>query len=251
MLLIIKVIIILVWILFLLPIQFLFIFIKSKFRFFLPLIFHKFLLKILGVKLEIVGSPSKHKPLILIGNHCSYLDIIILGSVLPVCFVAKSEIKGWFLFGLLASLQNSIFIDRRNLKTLESLKNVTKNLSTNFALIIFPEGTTNDGKKVLRFKTSLFKIFEDDTTLGLQNFSLCYTHINSMPLDNRMRPNIAWYGDMGLITHLKRILNYSSIGAKLQFHPVNIPDGIKRKILSEESRDQVVEGINSLSNNFK
>ena len=185
-----KVIIIVIWILLLLPIQVLFIIIRSKFRFFLPLIFHKFLLKILGVKVEIIGSPSNHKPLILIGNHSSYLDIIILGSVLPVCFVAKSEIKGWFLFGLLASLQNSIFIDRRNLRTLESLKKVSKNLSTNFAMIIFPEGTTNNGKKVLKFRTSLFKIFEDDPTLGLQNFSLCYTHINSMPLDNRMRPNI-------------------------------------------------------------
>ena len=233
------------------PIQFLLILVKSNLRFFLPLIFHKFLLKILGIRLSIKGKPSERKPLILIGNHSSYLDIIILGSVLPVCFVAKSEIKGWFLFGTLASLQNSIFIDRRNFKALDSLKKISKNLSSNFAIIIFPEGTTNNGKRVQKFRASLFKIFEDDPTLGLQNFSLCYTHINSMPLDNRMRPNIAWYGDMGLITHLKRILNYSSIGAKLQFHPINIPDGIKRKILSEESREQVVEGINSLSNNFK
>ena len=168
---------------------------------------------------------------------------------MPVCFVAKSEIKGWFLFGTLASLQNSIFIDRRNFKALDSLKKISKNLSSNFAIIIFPEGTTNNGKRVLKFRASLFKIFEDDPTLGLQNFSLCYTHINSMPLDNRMRPNIAWYGEMSLITHLKRLLNYSSIGAKLQFHPTIVPHGVTRKIISEESREQVIKGINSLSNN--
>ena len=231
------------------PIQFLLILVKSNLRFFLPLIFHKFLLKILGIRLSIKGRPSERKPLILIGNHCSYLDIIILGSVLPVCFVAKSEIKSWFLFGTLASLQNSIFIDRRNFKALDSLKKISKNLSSNFAIIIFPEGTTNNGKRVLKFRASLFKIFEDDPTLGLQNFSLCYTHINSMPLDNRMRPNIAWYGEMNLITHLKRLLNYSSIGAKLQFHPSIVPHGVTRKIISEESREQVIKGINSLSNN--
>ena len=231
------------------PIQFLLILVKSNLRFFLPLIFHKFLLKILGIRLSIKGKPSERKPLILIGNHSSYLDIIILGSVLPVCFVAKSEIKGWFLFGTLASLQNSIFIDRRNFKALESLKKISKNLSSNFAIIIFPEGTTNNGKRVLKFRASLFKIFEDDPTLGLQNFSLCYTHINSMPLDNRMRPNIAWYGEMSLITHLKRLLHYSSIGAKLQFHPTIVPHGVTRKIISEESREQVIKGINSLSNN--
>ena len=231
------------------PIQFLLILVKSNLRFFLPLIFHKFLLKILGIRLSIKGKPSERKPLILIGNHCSYLDIIILGSILPVCFVAKSEIKGWFLFGTLASLQNSIFIDRRNFKALDSLKKISKNLSSNFAIIIFPEGTTNNGKRVQKFRASLFKIFEDDPTLGLQNFSLCYTHINSMPLDNRMRPNIAWYGEMSLITHLKRLLNYSSIGAKLQFHPTIVPHGVTRKIISEESREQVIKGINSLSNN--
>ena len=231
------------------PIQFLLILVKSNLRFFLPLIFHKFLLKILGIRLSIKGRPSERKPLILIGNHCSYLDIIILGSVLPVCFVAKSEIKSWFLFGTLASLQNSIFIDRRNFKALDSLKKISKNLSSNFAIIIFPEGTTNNGKRVLKFRASLFKIFEDDPTLGLQNFSLCYTHINSMPLDNRMRPNIAWYGEMNLITHLKRLLHYSSIGAKLQFHPTIVPHGVTRKIISEESREQVIKGINSLSNN--
>jgi len=231
------------------PIQFLLILVKSNLRFFLPLIFHKFLLKILGIRLSIKGKPGERKPLILIGNHCSYLDIVILGSVLPVCFVAKSEIKGWFLFGTLASLQNSIFIDRRNFKALDSLKKISKNLSSNFAIIIFPEGTTNNGKRVLKFRASLFKIFEDDPTLGLQNFSLCYTHINSMPLDNRMRPNIAWYGEMSLITHLKRLLNYSSIGAKLQFHPTIVPHGVTRKIISEESREQVIKGINSLSNN--
>ena len=121
------------------PIQFLLILVKSNLRFFLPLIFHKFLLKILGIRLSIKGKPSERKPLILIGNHSSYLDIIILGSVLPVCFVAKSEIKGWFLFGTLASLQNSIFIDRRNFKALDSLKKISKNLSSNFAIIIFPQ----------------------------------------------------------------------------------------------------------------
>ena len=100
----------------------------------------------------------------------------------------------------------------------------------------------------MKFKPSLFKIFEDDPTLGLQNFSLCYTHINSMPLDNRMRPFIAWYGDMSLITHLKRLLKYSSIRAKLKFHPNVIPQGMNRKNLSEESRKQVIKGINLLSN---
>ena len=105
--------------------QFLFILIKSRLRYILPVYFHKFVLKILGIKLYLKGKPSDLKPLILVGNHSSYLDIIILSSVFPICFVAKSEIKSWFFFGFLAKMQNSIFIDRRNLRTLESLKKVS------------------------------------------------------------------------------------------------------------------------------
>ena len=185
MLFILKVLFVLAWIFLLLPFQLSFILIKSRLRFILPIYFHKFLLKILGIKLSLIGQPSRLKPLVLVGNHCSYLDIIILSSVFPVCFVAKSEIKGWFFFGFLAKIQNSIFIDRRNFKTLDSLRKVSKSLSEQFAIVIFPEGTTNDGKKIMKFRPSLFKIFEDIPTLRLQNFSLCYTHINSMPLDNR------------------------------------------------------------------
>ena len=223
--------------------------IRSRLRFLLPVLFHKFLLKILGIRLSLQGKPSSHKPLILTGNHCSYLDIIILGSVLPSCFVAKSEIKSWLFFGFLAKLQNSIFIDRRSLRTLDSLKKVSDSLSGKFATIIFPEGTTNNGKNVLKFKPSLFKIFEDNPTLGLQNFSLCYTHINNMPLDNRLRPTIAWYGGMNMIAHLRRFLSFSSVNASLVFHPMTISKGKNRKALSEISRKQVVEGMNLITNN--
>ncbi len=224
--------------------QFLFILIKSRLRYILPVYFHKFVLKILGIKLYLKGKPSDLKPLILVGNHSSYLDIIILSSIFPICFVAKSEIKSWFFFGFLAKMQNSIFIDRRNLRTLESLKKVSDSLSGQFATIIFPEGTTNDGKKILKFRTSLFKIFEDNPTLRLQNFSLCYTHINNMPVDNRLRPTIAWYGGMNMVNHLKNLLSLGSIKASLLFHPITPSNGINRKILTQTSRKQVIEGIN-------
>ena len=248
MLLFFRVFLVIVWILLLLPYQLIFIFIKSKLRFLLPVYFHKILLKILGIRLSLLGKPSNLKPLVLVGNHCSYLDIIILSSLLPVCFVAKSEIKKWFFFGFLAKIQNSIFIDRNSLRALDSFKKVSDSLSSKFSVIIFPEGTTNNGKKILKFRTSLFKVFEDNPTLRLQNFSLCYTHINNMPLDNRFRPTIAWYGGMNMITHLARLLSYSSVRASVVFHPVSSSSGINRKELTNESRKQVIEGINLIQN---
>lgn len=240
-----KIIIILFWILFLLPFQVTFIIVKSNARYNLPRIFHKGLLIILGVKLNIRGSILKKRPLILLGNHCSYLDIIVLSSLTSVCFVAKEEIKSWFFFGFLAKLQNTIFISRRNFSTINSIHKINKKLNRSFAIILFPEATTSKGKTILKFKSSLYGIFEKNSIIKLQNFSLCYTHINGMPLDNRLRPKIAWYGDMKLLSHLKRLLNISSINASVTFHPSLNILGLDRKEICYESREQVLNGFHS------
>ncbi len=229
----------------LLPVQTLFIFFNFKLRYKLPILFHKGLLLLLGIKVKRKGSLTKNRPLILLGNHCSYLDIIILSSTSSVCFVAKEEIKGWFLFGFLAKLQNTIFISRRNSSTIESIYKINNEINKDFAIILFPEATTSKGKTILKFKSSLFSVFERNSIIKLQNFSLCYTHINSMPLDNRLRPNIAWYGDMDMLGHLKRLLNIKSIDAFITFHPLIKTSGLDRKSLCDYSRKQVLEGFYS------
>ena len=214
-----------------------------RLRKYIPIVFHKILLKILGVKVKLIGQNTRVRPLILAGNHTSYLDIIILGSIMPICFIAKDDIKHWFLFGFLAKMQNTIFIKRKNYKTLESLNSISKELDNKSAVVLFPEGTTNSGKKVLNFKSSLFNLFENNNTLRLQNFSLCYTHVNDMPIDNRTRPQISWYGDMNIISHLSNFLKISCVNATVVFHPILPLKGLDRKSISVSSVKQVKQGI--------
>ena len=239
-----KLFLIIFAILILSPIQYFFVLFNFKYRLFIPLLFHRLLLKILGIKVKIIGKNSNFRPLILIGNHTSYVDIIILGSIMPICFIAKEEIKKWFLFGFLAKMQNTIFINRKNYKTQESLNGISSQLSSNSAVVIFPEGTTNTGKKILSFKSSLFNLFENNNTLRLQNFSLCYTHVNNMPIDNRIRPQISWYGNMNIVSHLANILKLSCINVTLVFHPIIPTKGMNRKDLSTYANKEVKEGIN-------
>ena len=94
------------------PIQYILVKVKLSYRIYIPIIFHRILLKILGVKVKLIGKKTSIRPLKLAGNHSSYIDIIILGSIMPICFIAKQEIKSWFLFGFLAKMQNTIFIIR-------------------------------------------------------------------------------------------------------------------------------------------
>ncbi len=238
-----KVLLILLTIMLLAPFQYAFVKLNIKYKIYIPLIFHRIILKVLGIKIKTVGARTSLRPLVLIGNHTSYLDIIVLGSIMPICFIAKEEIKGWFLFGFLAKMQNTIFIERKNYKTLESLKSINKQLDPNSAIVLFPEGTTNTGKKILGFKSSLFNLFEDNNILRLQNFSLCYTHVNTMPIDNRTRPQISWYGDMNIISHLSNILKFSCINATVVFNPILSIEGLDRKSISVSSINQVKQGM--------
>jgi len=125
-----KVFLIFLIILLLGPVQYILVKIKLRQRAYIPIIFHKVLLKILGVKVKLIGKKAYIRPLILAGNHTSYIDIIILGSIMPICFIAKQEIKSWFLFGFLAKMQNTIFIKRKNFKTLENIKSINKDLDS-------------------------------------------------------------------------------------------------------------------------
>ena len=243
MFLLLKLFLILLIILVLGPTQYILVKTKLRQKVYIPIIFHKILLKILGIKVKLIGKKTTIRPLILAGNHTSYIDIIILGSIMPICFIAKQEIKSWFLFGFLAKMQNTIFIKRKNFKTLENIKDINKYLDSNSAVVLFPEGTTNSGKKILKFKSSLFNLFESNNTLRLQNFSLCYTHVNNMPIDNRTRPQVSWYGDMNIVSHLLNFLKLSSVNATIVLHPVMQIEQQDRKTISLISIKQVKEGI--------
>ena len=131
-----------------------------------------------------------------------------------------------------------------------NLKNITDQLGSRSVLVIFPEGTTNSGKRILNFKSSFFNLFESNTILRLQNFSLCYTHVNTMPIDNRTRPQISWYGNMNIINHLLNLIKLHCIHVTIVFHPELSINGLKRKAIAASSINQVKEGIKQAFNNL-
>jgi 1-acyl-sn-glycerol-3-phosphate acyltransferase len=91
-----------------------------------------------------------------VANHVSYTDITVLGSVIPGSFIAKAEVADWPFFGWLAKLQRSVFVDRQVRSTVTQRDAVGERLASGDALILFPEGTSGDGNRVLPFKTALF-----------------------------------------------------------------------------------------------
>ena len=193
-------------------------------------IFHKFLLWLLNINIEVLGKKNLDNiPTLYVSNHLSYLDIPVLGSTLNGRFIAKIEISNWPIFGYLSKVGNTIFINR-DLRFLKRNKSIIYDfISKGDSIILFPEGTTSDGIRVLKFKSSLLTSLEQKNIL-IQPIVINYTSINGMPLNRWLKPIIAWYGDMDLKPHLINVLKLFSIKAKITFlPPVNGKDFTNRK----------------------
>ena len=192
--------------------------------------FHKLLLWLVNINVEVNGKKIEKKiPTLYVSNHLSYIDIPVLGSILDGKFVAKNEISSWPLIGYLSKIGNTVFIDR-NLNFLKKNKSIIfDNLSKGYNIILFPEGTTSDGIRVLRFKSSLLSSIQQKNIL-IQPIVIKYKSINGMPLNRWLKPIIAWYGDMALKPHIINLLKLFSIKVKITFlTPVNSKEFTNRK----------------------
>ena len=209
----------------LLPFQFIIVFFIKNYAYIIPYFYHKICLRIFGIKIKTFGKVSINFPILLISNHASYLDIIILGSLFKTSFIAKKEISKWPLLGILAKLQNTIFIDRR----VSSLKNqenqIIKHLNEKKNLVIFPEGTSSDGNRVLPFKSSLFNIFEKNlnSKILVQTITIVYKKINGVPMNRLERKNITWHSNMDLIPNIFNVLKKLSIEVEVIFNDEFLP----------------------------
>lgn len=214
----------------------------------IPLFFHRQCLGILGIRVVRHGEISTARPTLYVCNHSSYLDITVLGALIPGCFVAKAEVAGWPLFGLLAKLQRTVFVDRRRGSTLLQREAIADRLKAGDNLILFPEGTSNDGNRTLPFRSALLSVAEEapegSPPLAVQPVSIAYTRLNGMPLGHGLRPLVAWYGDMAMADHLWQFLRLGKLTVEVRFHPVTSIDRFgSRKALADHCRDVVAEGV--------
>ena len=184
---------------------------------FISTLHHKLASHVLGLKIKVEGSPTKTEKALFVANHISYFDIVAIGSIVPGRFIAKQELSTWPVFGILAKLTRTIFICRSSSSALKQVRMIKKLLFKSEKLILFPEGTSSDGKKVLPFKPSLFEAPMHADAI-VQPLTIRYEKINGMPVDRRSKPLLAWYGDMDLLPHLWRSLEVGTITIKLVFH---------------------------------
>jgi 1-acyl-sn-glycerol-3-phosphate acyltransferase len=237
----------LVWTVSLIPVQLIGLALHCQWTGTLPVFYHRFCCRILGFRIRVIGTPSSRRPVLFAANHVSYTDITVLGSVIPGSFIAKAEVADWPFFGRLAKLQRSVFVDRQARNTATQRDAIGDRLASGDALILFPEGTSGDGNRVLPFKSALFGAAQrgkGGSPVIVQPVSLAYTRLDGMPIGRLYRPFFAWYGAADLAPHMWSMVGLGTVEVVVEFHPPTLlADCGSRKALAAYCHARVSGGV--------
>ncbi|SNB54587.1 lyso-ornithine lipid acyltransferase [Arboricoccus pini] len=209
---------------------------------------------ILGIRLRRSGRPYTGLPTLYVANHLSYIDIPCIATCLDAPFIAKSEVAGWPLFGMLAKLTDTLFVRRHWREARRQRDQIADRLEAGHDLVLFGEGTSSDGLSVLPIKTSLLSVAEVGVvgrTIAIQPITLCFRRFrDGRPIVGRDADYYAWWGDATLVAHLWRLLKLPGMEAEIVFSPATLSDmPIARKQLGPHLRQtmQAIIAGNGLS----
>jgi lyso-ornithine lipid O-acyltransferase len=214
----------------------------------IPTFYHRLICAVLGIRITTIGCRAAAAPLLIVANHVSWLDICVITAVAPVVFVAKREVATWPVFGLLARLQRSIFVDReRRQKTRDVNNEIGRRLVGGDAVVVFAEGTSSDGGRVLAFRTALIGAARDAIAGGaavdrvfIQPLSIAYTAVRGLPLGRANRSMVAWYGSTPLLPHLRQLVAQGAIDVTVSWgRAVAYDDSCDRKTVARGLEDRV------------
>ena len=219
------------------------------------------LCRLLGLDVRRLGRPAGRGPadrgagparaVVFACNHSSWLDILVLGGTLDACFVAKEEVGRWPVVRTVARLGRTVFVSRNPRRTGRERDDMRARLARGDNLVLFPEGTSSDGARVLPFRSTFFSVCDGDGDGGprplVQPVSVVYDRLGGLPVGRAARPVFAWYGDMELGGHAWRLAGRRGMRATVVLHPpVEPADYPSRKALAAATWRTVAEGAASL-----
>lgn len=169
-----------------------------------------FMLRQLSIDIRTVGTfPAQG---LIVSNHLSYLDIPVYSALAPCAFVSKSEVRKWPVFGLLAAIAGSIFVDRsRPALAHLSVAEMQQTLSSGVRVVLFPEGTSTAGDQVLPFKPALF---ESAVETGQP---ITAAHLRYAVDDGDATQEVCWWGGISFLPHLLRLMGKRRVQVTVQF----------------------------------
>lgn len=189
-------------------------------------------LRVFSVRYESVGAAPQTG--LLVSNHLSYLDILVLVSLTPAVFVSKSEVKNWPVFGWFASLAGTLFVDRTRRSDVTRMNAlISKALADGNVVVLFPEGTSWNGSEILPFKSSLL-----EPIVGAKH-PLAVGHLRYALADGDAANDVCYWGDATFFPHLVKLMTKRVVQARVWFATVPHP-APERKALAAQLHAEVV-----------
>ena len=207
-----------------------------------------FLLRsILNIKVTLVGNEGmlERGSYVIISNHLSYVDGIVLGSIFPVVFVSKKEVKSWPIIGQWTRLCGTLFIDRQHKDRIAVLvEEFTRKLKQEANILLFPEGTSTNGERMLPFQTAPLAAPIRSRAI-IVPITLAYKTVNDQPVTVGNRDLVYWYGDMDFMSHFWKLMTLRSVEVMVTIQPVIESfryqnNSLGRKKLSQDCYDRVL-----------
>ena len=214
--------------------------------------------RVIGLRVRVIGAPAANRQgrrVIYAANHCSWLDIPVLGGTLEACFVSKDEIARWPGVSLVARLGRTVFVTRQRGATGRERDDMRVRLAAGDDLLLFPEGTSSDGSRVLPFRSSFFSVAEQAKAGGaapplIQPVSVVYDRLGGLPARRSTRAVFAWYGDMDLASHFWRLAQWRGMRVTVLMHePLDPKNFANRKLLAQAAWDAVAQGAAAMRQN--
>lgn len=212
-----------------------------------PRVFHRIGAAFLGLKVTVLGKPVAGKPTLIVSNHISWTDIIAIGSVADVTFVAKKEVEKWFFVGFMASLQRTLYVDRtRRSDARRTTREMGKRMAAGGAVLLFAEGQSDIGTHVLPFRSALIgaaqHAMEDAGAreVLIQPLTVAYTRLQGLPVSRNDRGLIAWVKSRSVKENIREILTGGVKEVTVAFGvPRPLAHGADRKTVSKQAENEV------------
>ncbi len=167
---------------------------------------------------------------LIVSNHLTYLDVLIISSIFPACFVTSVEMKQTPFLGQLCLLGGCLFVERRSKRGLgEEVAELTKALGQGLNVVIFPEATSTNGENIIKFKRPLFQAAINSNKAVLP-ICLNYRFLGDNKVSLKNRDHIFWYDSTPFFIHALKLFSYSSIEAEIsvlnEIYPKDFTDKI-------------------------
>lgn len=229
------------------PLQALIIALRLPFWPVLPRLFHRLGCLFLGLRITVIGTPSTGRPTLMVSNHISWTDIVALGSVADVTFVAKREVGQWPFVGMMANLQRTIYADRtRRSATGKTAHAMGQHMASGNAVLLFAEGQSDIGTHVLPFRSALIGAAQlammeaGAKDVVIQPVTVAYTKLQGLPVSRNERSLIAWIKSKSVKQNISEILSGPVKDVTIAFGaPMPLSENDNRKAVSKAAEREV------------